>query len=215
LDAAGRPHISYFDVVLMSAYFDGVSWLIEPVDSTWVGYPTSLSLALDGADRPHISYLPGRGGLHLDYASFDGTSWQTETVNSAGEGGLYSSLALDSEGRPHISSYDWLESDLIYTTECLPITGASIAGPAVLPAGQTGLYTATYTPITATIPSITWDNGAMGPTALYRWAQPGTYTVTVTIRNACGEAQGVQFVEASPYLLFLPVACKPDCVPRK
>ena len=72
-----------------------------------------------------------------------------------------------------------------------PVEEVQVSGPVHLSVGEVGLYTATYTPITATAPvTLTWDNGATGPTAVYSWTDPGIYTVTVTATNPCGEVQG-------------------------
>ncbi len=121
LDAEGRPHVSYYDNAdhdLKYAYYDGTTWHIETVDSAgYVGEYTSL--ALDAEGRPHISYClqdPAHWWAcdDLKYTHFDGTSWQIETVDN-GEGvGGYTSLALDAEGRPHISYYDETNGDLKY-----------------------------------------------------------------------------------------------------
>ena len=71
---------------------------------------------------------------------------------------------------------------------CDPVEAVAIAGPTLLLPGETGLYTATYTPPTATLPvTFTWSNGSTDPTAAYSWTVPGTYTVTVTATNPCGE----------------------------
>jgi hypothetical protein len=40
--------------------------------------------------------------------------WQMETVDSAGTVGLYPSLALDADGKPHISYSHDTNKDLIY-----------------------------------------------------------------------------------------------------
>ena len=107
LDGSGHPHISYcdrgyrYDVPcddLKYAWHNGSAWHIETVDSAGaVGAYTSL--ALDGLDRPHISYFDQLGDLR--YAWHDGSAWQVETVDS--EEGFDTSLALDGLGRPHIS----------------------------------------------------------------------------------------------------------------
>jgi hypothetical protein len=93
---------------------------------------------------------------------------------------------------------------------CQPVTGASVAGPTALRTGEPGLYTATYTPPDATFPvTLTWDNGAIGPTAAYSWSVPGTYTLTVTATNACGgphtASQQVAVLAEWSYHVYLPL----------
>lgn len=115
LDAAGRPHISYYDYTnrdLKYAYFDGAVWHIERVDTAGDvgGY---AALALDGAGHPHIAYLDGENA-DLKYASFDGTTWHLQTVDSVGSVGYEPSLALDAAGHPHISYLDLSAHDLKY-----------------------------------------------------------------------------------------------------
>jgi len=73
------------------------------------------SLALDSADRPRISYYSLADGSVLKYASWDGTAWQIETVDSNAGSGYYTSLVLDSANRPHISHYDFHAKELRYT----------------------------------------------------------------------------------------------------
>jgi len=109
LDRQDRPHISYYDAGLYAlkyAWHDGTAWHLAVVDAGHVGQQgigKYTSLALDAADRPHISYYDD-AHYELRYAHFDGTRWLTETV-AAGDylTGAYTSLALDAQGRPHIS----------------------------------------------------------------------------------------------------------------
>jgi len=116
LDANDHPHISYYDWTnedLKYAHFDGTSWLTETVDSAGsVGGSTSL--ALDASDHPHISYFD-YDNFDLKYAHLDSSGlgqaqgWQIETVDGRAclvNVGLYTSLALDASGRPHISYHD-------------------------------------------------------------------------------------------------------------
>jgi len=119
LDTTGQPHISYLDYNdgawphgnLKYAHFDGTSWQVERVDHAdpgtggdWVAAYTSL--ALDANGRPHISYYNESedwGLSELRYATFDGTTWITMTVDSGPYVGWWSSLKLDTADRPHIS----------------------------------------------------------------------------------------------------------------
>jgi PKD repeat protein len=107
---------------------------------------------------------------------------------------------------------------------CDPIEAVTIAGPGSLRVGETGFYSATYTPITATAPvTYTWNNGrsfgtasnfnfadissTSGPTATYSWTMPGIYTITVTATNDCGSASGNSIVEVrlAIYAVYLPL----------
>jgi hypothetical protein len=48
----------------------------------------------------------------LKYGYVDASGWHTQTVDSAGDVGMYTSLALDASGRPHISYIDAGNGDL-------------------------------------------------------------------------------------------------------
>ncbi|MBA3065311.1 carboxypeptidase regulatory-like domain-containing protein [bacterium] len=50
----------------------------------------------------------------LEYAKWNGSSWQIETVDSIGDVGYYTSIDLDSNGYPHISYFDDTNDDLKY-----------------------------------------------------------------------------------------------------
>lgn len=85
-------------------------WSIEVVDSPdEVG--RHLSLALDSFDRPHISYIDYTSSYTtLNYAWWDGTAWQIETVDTFEESWTspYTSIALDSNDHPHIGYSDFI-----------------------------------------------------------------------------------------------------------
>jgi hypothetical protein len=106
LDAAGRPHISYYDSSndnLKYAFSDGTTWHVEVVDSAgdvggW------CAIALDTAGRPRIAYLDATNA-DLKYAAFDGSAWHFQVVESAGQVGWHASLVLDAQDRPHVTYY--------------------------------------------------------------------------------------------------------------
>jgi hypothetical protein len=70
---------------------------------------------LDSSGNPHISYYDASNG-DLKYAYWDGSQWQIEVVESDGQVGEWTSLALDSAGNPHISYYDRSKGHLKYAT---------------------------------------------------------------------------------------------------
>ena len=64
---------------------------------------TNRSLCLDENGYPHIA----AGGDHLYYTWFDGSSWQSITVDDSPRSGSAASLALDSQENPHICYQDF------------------------------------------------------------------------------------------------------------
>jgi hypothetical protein len=128
LDSNGYPHISYSkysdNVSLKYARWDGSAWQIETVDGQSITDYAGCNnaIALDSNDLPYIVYLgrkdypSGEYARNLMYAHFNGTSWQTETVDAnvdINEGSYYSpvSIAVDSTGIPHISYQDYRRRD--------------------------------------------------------------------------------------------------------
>lgn len=120
LDGNNSPHIAYTrsDSELLYAQWDGTSWQIQtilnaPSQSNLTG---NISLALDSADNPHISYAYDANdtNVSLRHIYWDGGQWQNETLDNSGSAGFYNSIALDSQDRPHISYYKGGYGDLRY-----------------------------------------------------------------------------------------------------
>lgn len=111
VDAAGNVHLSYYDASngdLKYATNATGSWATQTLDSAGdVG--RSNAIALDGAGKVHISYTDATDHA-LKYATNASGSWITYGIDSsvfvAGElsnlGG-YTSIAIDSGGKVHIS----------------------------------------------------------------------------------------------------------------
>ena len=98
---------SYHDTAnddLKYAFYDGLTWQIETVDSNGsVGVGSDI--ALDNNGCVHISY--GKydwPDFPLKYAYLNGSQWHIETVDH--EHGKFSSIAIDHNNLPHISYYD-------------------------------------------------------------------------------------------------------------
>jgi C1A family cysteine protease len=119
LDSNGKAHISYYDYIYGDLKYTtnaGGTWSIRVIDSSGNAGAYS-SLALDTGDNVHISYYTaGAAELSgaLKYASNASGIWVTETVDEEGLVGMYSSLALDSNGKAHISYYSAPTRDLKY-----------------------------------------------------------------------------------------------------
>lgn len=119
LDGKGDPHISYYDLTngnLRYATRTAGVWSFETVDAVGsVGSYTSI--AIDAQGNPHISYHD-ETNLDLKYATKDVAAgvWTIQTVDGGGgiAVGLYTSIALDAQGLPHISYYDQTNGNLKY-----------------------------------------------------------------------------------------------------
>lgn len=103
LDSSGRPHLAYLDPradEVRYARWTGENWSIEMVDEghRFVG---DVSLALDEEDRPHLSYFWGEIGF-VTYGTRNETAWTLHRIDR-GQGDGFSSLALDSNGRPLVA----------------------------------------------------------------------------------------------------------------
>lgn len=70
-----------------------------------------VSLAIDSNGRPGVAYFNGSKG-DLKYASPNGATWQTQTVDFKQSVGLYPSLKFDQDNRPAIAYYQKTKGDL-------------------------------------------------------------------------------------------------------
>ena len=121
LDSSNNPHISYVLHVhtaedLRYASWNGSTWNIQFVEEA--RQLSFSSLALDANNNPHISYyiyqIMNTFLLDLKYANWNGSAWNTQTVDSTGDVGYHSSLVLDSNNNPHISYDDISNKSLRY-----------------------------------------------------------------------------------------------------
>jgi hypothetical protein len=104
LDSFGRPCIAYGSSdgeVVKFALKDGDTWRIETVGECYAHVPISVSLALDGSDTPHISYVDYLKH-QLNYAVYEDGTWHVDTLTSS-EVDNPTAIAVDSLGNPCIS----------------------------------------------------------------------------------------------------------------
>ena len=128
LDAQGNPHVAYFQLTHLSgiksgdangqrlkyAYSDGTTWFTKTV-ALRPRQGRFNSLAIDSAGAAHIAFAQSG---HLQYATWDGTSWQYEEVDSTSAAddaaGLGLSMVLDPAGDPQLSYFDAAKRTLKY-----------------------------------------------------------------------------------------------------
>ena len=139
LGSGDKAHISYNDGTnadLKYATNASGTWIVDPtpVDSTGnMGYWTSC--AADSSGNANISYYDGTN-FDLKFATNASGIWETEIVDSGGNVGKYTSLAL-SGAQAHISYYDLSNGDLKYATN---VSGTWVC-QTVDSTGDVGLYT--------------------------------------------------------------------------
>jgi hypothetical protein len=122
LDSKGNPHVSFEDNYYNVKYASliGSKWIVQTIENS-SGF---VSLVLDSKDNPHICYstfttlqtsTPGitTSRADLQYVSWTGSNWDTQTVTQNGDGGY---LVLDSKGNPHICYRDGNQQKLNYAS---------------------------------------------------------------------------------------------------
>jgi FlgD Ig-like domain len=121
LDDAGTPHVAYWDLsnffLMYATRVDG-AWTTEIIEaSVYLG--TDISIAVDPQGVPHVAFYEGTAsGGKLRYASRTAGTWTIEDVDATVTNvGQYCALAIDSNGRPHISYQDVTNVNLKYAVK--------------------------------------------------------------------------------------------------
>jgi len=152
LDASAKAHISYYfsrydseshlySGDLKYATNASGSWAVSVVESgKMFSYPPIItadsSIARDASGKIHISYYVTdydddpysyRPEGNLRYASNASGKWVTETLDDYQDAGQYSSIALDSSDKVHISYYSntWDKNTYRYVGNLNYVTNAS------------------------------------------------------------------------------------------
>jgi hypothetical protein len=126
LDASGNPRIAYFESThtnkgngakLKYAYFDGTSWFTRTV-ALRPRQGVYNSLAIDPSGQTHIAFAESS---HVEYATYDGSQWQYEEIDSTtgtdASAGLGLTLALDATGVPQLAYFDPGKKTLKYASK--------------------------------------------------------------------------------------------------
>jgi len=120
LDSSDHVHISYYDLdehdikYITNASGEWVPTIIDDnVGSTLTPLQYLSSLAVDSADKIHISYYDAVND-DLKYATNASGSWVVSTIDSTGDVGIYSAIDVDSNDDIHIAYYDKTNRNLKY-----------------------------------------------------------------------------------------------------
>ncbi len=105
LDSNGHPHLAYMrgNQLVHAANASG-AWSNSIIDTLyWIG-GSDVSVAVDSADKIHISYQDHNADLK--YATDTSGMWQMYYIDSTGEIGSDSALRVDPNGRIYIAYTD-------------------------------------------------------------------------------------------------------------
>ncbi|MBN1878785.1 hypothetical protein JW823_01625 [bacterium] len=131
MDNNGNPHILYVCDVLKHSWNTGTGWQHESLTSVWAG---SISLRFDNPGILHATWIAENS---LYYATWDGSTWDIETAQTAvgNEQFWWSSLILDGSGIPAIAYYENQSNQLRFCakqgstwTSELIAAGANVGG---------------------------------------------------------------------------------------
>ncbi|MDP6214854.1 MAG: hypothetical protein QGI41_07945, partial [Acidimicrobiales bacterium] len=108
IDSEDGLHVAFYDRGgrdLEYAYraLGDSSWTKTTVHNQGNNYVgTSLSIALDSNDRPHIAYRD-ESGDDLEYAWHDGSSWFVKSLDTSSNVGRFPSIDIDQKDQVHIA----------------------------------------------------------------------------------------------------------------
>ena len=107
LDSDGKPWVAFPGSAAGVMRFNGTAWQAvggDPFGSS----AEDISLALDGNDTPYVAFNSHSGGdycLAATVKRFDGTAWE-RVGEDVSDKGCYTSMALDSTGKPWVAYKD-------------------------------------------------------------------------------------------------------------
>ncbi len=198
LDGASRAHISYNSQSCLR-YAHQVPCV--PVGGVALSGPVRLPVGLSGLYS--TAYTPPSATLPITLSWSNGAVGSTAAYSWTVAG--THTVAVTATG-----PCSGTGAALTVTVFCQPLEGVTLSEPPTRTVGQEGLYQVAFQPLTASRPLIlSWDNGSLGPSAVYSWTMPGLYTVSVTATNVCaGAAVGRWVVQVEPYCIYLPLVLR-------
>jgi hypothetical protein len=209
LDDQDYPHIAYWNSQLEDLRYAAYRDPCTGIDTAEIAGPGRLPVGING--QYAATYTPPDATVPVIYA-WEGDIFEATAVYSWTEIGNYTVAVT-------VTNLCGQAQDTFpVEVFCQPVEGLSASGPLALQVDQSGTYRANIQPITASLPmTITWSDGDSGPTAVYNWAMTGTYTLTVTATNLCGDFQvttlQVRVLAEWPYKAHLPLVLRNQALP--
>jgi hypothetical protein len=123
VDASNYPHVAYdkddFGAVCYR-YKSASGWQVEETVGAGGGWNTyGASIAVSGGEKFIAYYAEG----DLKFATRTTTGWVSENVDTVGDVGTHTSLAIDGEGYAHIAYRDVSNELLKYAKSTEPVVG--------------------------------------------------------------------------------------------
>jgi hypothetical protein len=119
LDSQGNPSICYTQQGMHYAHWDGSAWHKEQIaqGAGTIAYYCSVGVSPDGV--PHVTWYQERtpqdtNYLHMRYAYLDNGDWLVKTIDWGAQTGKWNTMALDKEGKPHLSFDAFVSGELKY-----------------------------------------------------------------------------------------------------
>lgn len=171
LDTAGKPAVSYFvhatGELKMANFTPDLTTTTVAVE----GDPEirNRSLAINPAGRPGVAYENGSGNSDIEYALYNGSSWDVQTVDADFDDDyVHPSLAFDSTGKPVIAYYDLTNDDLkialwsgaSWATEIVDNTGIVGGFPAVAVDSSNNPHISYYDYTNTSLKYAYWDGSS-------------------------------------------------------
>ncbi len=141
LDQNNKPHISYHSHTFedqVHSYLNTTTWINDRIQNPGHdGWDNCIVIDADNYPRTCTVDPSGFNGDGVEYAFFDGNTWQVEVIGSASI--MYAngtSLAIDKQGTPHITYYNDITRQLKYAEK----VGGNWQITTVDSAGDTGRF---------------------------------------------------------------------------
>ncbi len=114
LSPGGAPCIAGYSSGYLHYYSQTrTGWSNQTVASAATDGTLRCTLAYDSSGSPCIAYTAGSyGSRTLNYARYNGSAWDVQTVDASGNTGYCASMVLDGSSRPHMSYRDALNNSM-------------------------------------------------------------------------------------------------------